>query len=611
MKKIIIPVISSALVFSFLISSCSIFGNERKRLPSDSEETVDTEDTIAATMESTTDTAESVDTETTATTTTTEATTTTTETTVNPYESVAGEYKLFAAKYNESFTGEEYAWATKYTFDIASYPDAKASSIWLDASGACSMVTVLKEEKNEVALNCETGDKGISCSSADGKVTGSLKDGIFEVNTSDGVMYFAQEGKDTSSIKTTQYTKALISEGNSYYYGTAESGCDLKKAESFYKLLEKAKDPYGSYALGRLWAQNRLTDTEHYKKAIEYYQKAIDAKYPLGYYGMGCLYLTGSGYATGVKKDTKKAKEYLDKAYKAGRLEAAIVLGDMYKSGNIEGLEGPDAAKALEYFNEAAKSDSPHIRGMANEKIGFIYYDGVGDVKQDYKKALTYFELSLKDGFNEASADIGYMYLYGIGLDKDESKAMEYLKKGSKAGSCSAYVYLCYCYRDGSGGVEKNEDEELKYAKKAAELGSIRGLELIADHYYFSEKGDHDYKAAAKYYRMAYKENSAYACGKLSYLSYYGYGVKKDMKEVYSYAQKGYDRGDSYSSYLLGYCYTYGVGTKKSPKKALDKLAYYIKLNEDEKLVGDCKDMLKKLVKEGKLKQKDVDKALK
>lgn len=618
MKKIIVPVISFAVIISFLMSSCSVFGNERKHLPSSTDESDYIEDTIATTTEATSDSSESSaetetseTTEATTTTTTTEATTTITETTVNPFESLGGEYKLFAAKYNESFTGEEFAWATKYTFDIASYPDAKASSIWLDPSGACVMTTTVKEEKSELALTLQAGAEGITAASSDGTVTGSLNNGIFEVNTADGVLFFAQEGKDTSSVKTTQYTKALISEGNSYYYGTAESGCDLKKAESFYKLLEKAKDPYGSYALGRLWANNRFLDTEHYKKAIEYYKKAIDTKYPLGYYGMGCLYAVGSGYSTGVKKDVKKAKEYYDKAYKAGRLEAALGLGNLYLNGEVEGLEGPDASKALEYYNEAAKSDSAYIRGLANLLIGDVYYYGYGGTKKDDKKAIEYYEQADKDGNMDAAASLGYIYIYGEGADKDEPRGMEYLKKGAKGGSSPACVYLCYCYRDGTGGVEKDSGEELKYAKKAAEHGSRRGLELIANYYYYAEGSERSYDKAAKHYRMAYKENSAYACGKLSYMSYYGQGVKKDKKAVYNYAKQGDELGELYAKYMLGYCYAYGYGTKKAPKKALTCLADYIKTGADEKLVDDCKTILKSLVKSGKLKQKDVDKALK
>ncbi|MBO4460522.1 MAG: sel1 repeat family protein [Clostridiales bacterium] len=611
MKKIITPLISFAIIISIFLSSCSVFGNERKRKPDTTEDGDQIEDTIDTATEVTTDTTASESVETETTTTTTEATTTTSETTVNPYESLAGEYKLFAAKYNESFTGEEFAWATKYTFDVASYPDARASSIWLDASGACVMTTTVKEEKNEAALTLDAGDEGISCASSDGKITGLLKDGIFELNTPDGILYFAQEGKETSSVKTTQYTKSLISEGNSYYYGTAESGCDLKKAESFYKLLEKANDPYGSYALGRLWANNRYTDTDHYKKAIEYYKKAIDAKYPLGYYGMGCLYFSGSGYASGVRKDTKKAKEYFEKAYEAGRLEGAIGLGRLYVSGEVEGLEKPDPEKALEYYNEAAKSDSAYIRGMANCYIGEIYDFGYGGTKIDIEKALEYYELSDKDGYKAAPAAIGYIYLYGIDVDKDEAKGVEYLKRAAKAGSGDAYAYLSYCYRDGNSVIKKDNEEYLKNAKKSAEFGRTRGLELLGSYYYDDTGTDHDYDKAAKYFRMAYKENSAYACGKLSYMSYYGYGVKKDKKAVYTYAKEGWERGELYCDYMLGYCYTYGIGTKKSPKKALEHLSYYIKQNVDGKLVSDCNSMLKNLVKAGKLKQKDVDKALK
>ena len=542
------------------------------------------------------------------TTTTTEATTTTTTVDLEPY---AGLYDLGAAKFNEAFVGKDNTWKAKYTFGMDGYPNAPISMISFIGDGTGMLAIKNGNQSYDVDLTWGMTGSDITMTVADGSIKGVLKGKVWVLTLTDiGTLYYALEGEPLTGVKTTTYDKALISEANSCYYGTASSGCDLKKAEKFYKELADMKNPYGWYGLGRLYANNKYLDTEHSKKAIEYYDKAIKAKYALGYIGKGYLYLYGSGYTSGVKKDRAKAKELFEKGLDAGRLEGAVALGDLYKRGDPDNDNKPDGDKALEYFNKALASDSDYIKGWAYNDMAIMYLNGAGNVAVDKDKAFELLKKSESLGFCEAYANLGYCYQYASGVAKDIKKAISYYEEGAKRGSGYAYSRLGYLYRNGTE-VDQDYDKALKYFKKAAEFGSVDGLEQIAIFSYYEYGVKKDYKNSLKYFRMAAKENSGFACGKLGYMYYAGEGCKKDKKETFNFAKKGDALGDSYSKYLLGFCYAYGYGTKKDYKKSLEYFAEFIKLSDEDNLIKDSKKVLSDLVKAGHLKQKEVDKALK
>ncbi|MBP5655201.1 MAG: SEL1-like repeat protein [Clostridiales bacterium] len=616
MKKLIVNVTAIVLILSFGLSSCSAPGKSENK--DDKGSTVTEEETSEETSESSTESesvpgTEVTTTETSVVETTTEPTTeaTTTETTANPIEPYAGTYILAAAQFSEEFLGADNAWRTNYTFKVNEYPGAPESSMALNADGSGKLTIKKGDQIAEADLSWGMSGTDISVSSAQIILSGTLADSMWTVILPDGMFYYVPEGAELSGIKTTTVDKALISEGNSYYYGTAESGCDLKKAESFYKVLADMDNPYGWYALGRIYGSNKMLDTEHYKKAIEYYKKAIDKNYALGYLGMGYLYFKGSEYSTGVKQDLAKAHEYFQKAYDAGRLEGALALGMLYYNGSIDGMDGPDGQKAIEYYSEAAASDNSHIRGWANEYLGDLYLYGAGSVPADVSKAFECYDKAAQDGYAAAYGDLGYCYLEGVGVTKDIAKALSYFEEGAKRGNGYSYCNLASMYKDGNG-VETDYDKAVQLFKKAADHGYSYAVERLGEIYYYGNAGqEQDYDKAFKYYRIAYKENSARACGQLAYMYYNGLGTKKSKKENYNFAKLGDERGDLYSKYMLGFCYAYGYGTKKNYKKALDCFATYIKNSNNEKLVKDSRKVLKDLVKYKHLTQKQVDKALK
>ena len=65
-----------------------------------------------------------------------------------------------------------------------------------------------------------------------------------------------------------------------------------------------------------------------------------------------------------------------------------------------------------------------------------------------------------------AQHGLGVMYLYGEGVEKDESKALEWFRKAAEQGLSGSQMTLGMMYENGQG-VDKNEVEARRWYKMA------------------------------------------------------------------------------------------------------------------------------------------------
>ena len=69
---------------------------------------------------------------------------------------------------------------------------------------------------------------------------------------------------------------------------------------------------------------------------------------------------------------------------------------------------------------------------------------------------------------------VGLLYARGLGVAKDEAKALEWFKKAGYAGDANAQVRLAAMYETGQGGVTKDDKEAVKWWRWAADEGDLR-----------------------------------------------------------------------------------------------------------------------------------------
>ena len=83
-----------------------------------------------------------------------------------------------------------------------------------------------------------------------------------------------------------------------------------------------------------------------------------------------------------------------------------------------------------------------------------------------------------EEGAADAQYDLGALYMYGEGLEKDAEEGVKWYRKAAEQGLADAQYDLGMCYMQGEG-VEKNSQEAEKWFRKAAGQGHQLAIEAL------------------------------------------------------------------------------------------------------------------------------------
>ena len=102
---------------------------------------------------------------------------------------------------------------------------------------------------------------------------------------------------------------------------------------------------------------------------------------------------------------------------------------------------------------------------LADNDIGYKYYQ-----KGNYEKALKIWTVEADEGNKEAFYNIGLLYFFGNGVEKNLPLAFEYCQKAAFMGSPRAQNNLAFMYIKGLG-VEKSYIDSYVWASVAIKHG--------------------------------------------------------------------------------------------------------------------------------------------
>ena len=168
----------------------------------------------------------------------------------------------------------------------------------------------------------------------------------------------------------------------------------------------------------------------------------------------------------------------------------------------------------------------------------------------------------------------GYRYEYGIGIPKDEKKAVEWYKKAAEMGDAGAQNNLGNCYRNGIG-VTKDEIIAVEWYKKAADKGDAGAQNNLGNCYRSGIGVTKDEIIAVEWYKKAADKGNAEAQNNLGYCYQYGIGLPNNLRKAVEWYKKAADKGNAGAEFNLGFYYQYGLGDIPEAtewyKKAADK----------------------------------------
>lgn len=357
---------------------------------------------------------------------------------------------------------------------------------------------------------------------------------------------------------------------------------------------------------------------DNIQEEVSWYEKAIEHDDDLARVGLGMRYLNG-----GIGFDFEKARELFETALENGCAEANYGMGILYENDAYDVERDTD--KALRYFEEAAKSEDSAWASNAYREISYIYKNGIG-VEKDLEKALeyqtkasdiskTYFGDDIirlgdiydemgesekaKECYNEGITDLkeqgdagsdralcvlGAVYTNDKVIERDGTKALEYLEKAAERNNPRAFNYIGILYLNGYG-VEQDYDKAMDYFEKSAELGHVDSIMYLGSMFYRGSGVSQDYEKAMNFFLLASTMGDAVALNNMGYMYCNGEGTESDVEKGIQYLKDAANAGEFLGLSIIGAMYYYGDLVEQDYDKAME---YFRKAVENGESHGDA-----------------------
>ncbi len=291
-----------------------------------------------------------------------------------------------------------------------------------------------------------------------------------------------------------------------------------------------------------------------------WYELSANSDYSEAQFSLGRFYHENN--------DTEKAIYWFKKSADQEFIKSYYEIACIYETEACKNDE-----LMFHYMKKAADNEIP----LALYKIGCKYYYGIGVVK-DEEKAIEYwikamdkkcyavikmFEIAAEDGNIEAQCNLGLIYKKGSINIIDFGKAKYWYQKAAESGHNVAQVNLGCMYEDGLGGEECLEKAK-HYYQLSADQGNSNAMFNLAILY----KNEKDYINAFELFEKSAKLGDEDAQYNVGMMYYDGNGVDKDEKLSFKWMKKSAKRGLVHAQYQLAVKYHYGRGVKINEEKA-------------------------------------------
>ena len=219
---------------------------------------------------------------------------------------------------------------------------------------------------------------------------------------------------------------------------------DLNRAISQKNRLEDSKPSYVYCLRGLAYNSSVNFDSPNYQEVVEQaitdYTTAITLGYVFDYsWGVEAYYVRGMSYFRIEKRDKAIAD-----------FKTCAEFGDDMSKNFLKTMFEIDYEVSAETFN---------TRGVEAYKA------------KSYELAAKLYGKAADMGFSFSQSNLGYLYMHGLGVEKNPAKAIELTQKAVEQNNSHALWNMGIYYRDGLG-VKQNKKLAKEFFKKAVDLGN-------------------------------------------------------------------------------------------------------------------------------------------
>ncbi|KAI9331154.1 hypothetical protein BDR26DRAFT_899409 [Obelidium mucronatum] len=314
------------------------------------------------------------------------------------------------------------------------------------------------------------------------------------------------------------------------------------------------------------------THSNYYSTITKYLSMAAEQDHKLAAFHLALIYESGR---PGIAPNPEEAFKLYEKCVQLGHWQAVQFLASCYEKGIGCQKDDIKAFKLLE-------DQKPHLEPWVLHTLGKYHRDGVG-TERNMGKAVECFEkaaavgnphshlalaeylketgkqqdkaafhyaaainvfMQLANRNDEASSEsllhLGKMYSKGIGIGKDERRALEFYEAAAKRGDKLGQHHSGLSYFNGSGCLQ-NDTIALHYFKQSADQKYKPAFFMLGEMSRNGRGGPRDYSKALDYYHLA--GNEPRALNAIGTMYQNGEGVEQSEATAKDWFQRAIDNG--------------------------------------------------------------------
>ncbi len=241
---------------------------------------------------------------------------------------------------------------------------------------------------------------------------------------------------------------------------------NMELAVKYYRLSAEQGASSAQYNLGNCYERGEGIEQNFYE-SYSWYLQSVEQGYTPAEYALGCYYLVGLG----CEIDLNKGIQLLTSAAEKNYILAQVKLGECYEEG--KGVQC-NPIKAMKLYSQAAENGG---NPTALYKLGYYHFYGI-TVERDLSKAVDFYTLAAERSHPLGQHHLGICYYNGFGVKKDLTIAFRWFKASADAGYAQGQYQVASMYEYGKG-VSQDIQTAIKYYKLSAKNQNPNAMESL------------------------------------------------------------------------------------------------------------------------------------
>ncbi|MBI1732033.1 MAG: SEL1-like repeat protein, partial [Gammaproteobacteria bacterium] len=214
-----------------------------------------------------------------------------------------------------------------------------------------------------------------------------------------------------------------------------------------------------------------------------------------------------------------------------------------------------------EKYGHAVEGDAE-----AQTEVAYRYAKGMG-IEKDETEAVNWYQRAAEQGHAPAQFSLGVMYAKGRGVAQDFRAAFKWYLKSAAQGDVNAQVAVAGLYLKGVG-TPPDLAAAFDWTLRAAKSGHPQSAYKVGEMYAQGAGTKQNVEEALRWYKKAAEKGMVDAQMNLAFMYGKGQGVERDDSLAFKWYRKAAESGNPMAQFNLGVIYSKGRGMPPDPKEA-------------------------------------------